>query len=90
MPAIFAPSPRLAPRYNTLQSEILSHEVQPDHRPFSHSMPPLVRRVGASTLTPGLSTPQQTITSRSFLSSPRLLSPIILNEPPYVALVCHI
>ncbi|KAF8844512.1 hypothetical protein BDN67DRAFT_1008030 [Paxillus ammoniavirescens] len=69
MPAIFAPSPRLAPRYNTLQSEILSHEVQPDHRPFSHSMAPL-----------------QTITSRNFLSSPRLLSPIILNEPPYVAL----
>ncbi|KIJ69238.1 hypothetical protein HYDPIDRAFT_24091 [Hydnomerulius pinastri MD-312] len=31
-------------------------------------------------------TPFQTISSRSFLPPPRLLSPIMLSEPPYVAL----
>ncbi|KAF9227623.1 hypothetical protein BS17DRAFT_395263 [Gyrodon lividus] len=69
MPAIIAPSPRLAPRFNALQSDMLSQELQHVQRPFSHSVTPL-----------------QTISARCFLSPPRLLSPIVLNEPPYVAL----
>ncbi|KAF9246275.1 hypothetical protein BU15DRAFT_70382 [Melanogaster broomeanus] len=88
MPAIVAPSPRLAPHFNMLQSEILSQEVQLVQRPFSPSVAPLLRRVDASYpyLTSSPSSPQQTISPRSFLSPPRLLSPIILGEPPYVAL----
>jgi hypothetical protein len=86
MPAIVAPSPRLAPHFNMLQSEVLSQEVQLVQHPLSHSVVPWLHCVDASYLTSSSSPPHQTISSRGFSSPPRLLSPIILSEPPYVAL----
>ena len=83
MPDIVSPSPRRACSSNTLQlPEMLSQNQQPIQSPHYH----LVCTIDVSDHSI-LYPLQPSLSARTFVAPPRLLSPITLREAPYITVV---